>query len=529
MGMATQDSDLAQLWQQAVEDYEKRTKRSLRLAKSHDINDIMQSTEGLSLEFKEFRHDRSKVEKVRTAFKNNMWLIEKVVNTVNVVGSSTSAFPPAMPACLIFTAFGQVMESFATVSADYDKVMGFFDFTHRFFDRLSIIENRTPQQQPFQRCVSRVFSGMLIICSVAQEYAARKRFKKWFSSLIDGSDEALAGAISNMAEAVNELAQAVGLSTLRTVEVIDEVVQNMNGNVEFLVSQTRVFDKRTAAIQSDTGRIIKQNDELESKQDAMTEMQKETMEKLNEQSQLLNDAVRSFGHIQLGGNFGASFQTSLLKLDVVRLRLTRWGHAVGLANLNDVKSLKTADLAPEDKEQVQSLLEQIMELFEDAESASKRFKKRAGKTAAPALDPAQELDNVSASLHLKMQNLAIKRQGEITLEQSEWTLYEEKSFMRLIEDISELVDGLIDLFPESQEEQRRMCASEVSELSTNDESLQLLKEAAAGRDKLLSDTVVKAIHCTSTYTNSVVFSGPNSGFQVGNNSGKIHDVRFSGR
>ena len=128
-----------------------------------------------------------------------------------------------------------------------------------------------------------------------------------------------------------------------------------------------------------------------------------------------------------------------------------------------------------------------------------------------------------------MQNLAIKRQGEVTLEQSEWTLYEEKSFVRLIEDISELVDGLIDLFPESQEEQRRLCANEVSELSTNEESLQLLKDAAAGRDKLLSDTVVKAIHCTSTYTNSVVFSGPNSGFQVGNNSGKISGVRFSGK
>ncbi|KAE8331474.1 hypothetical protein BDV39DRAFT_201123 [Aspergillus sergii] len=56
------------------------------------------------------------------------------------------ALPPAMPASLIFTAFGQ---SFASVSADYDKVIGFFDFTHRFFDRLSMIEDRTPQQAPF--------------------------------------------------------------------------------------------------------------------------------------------------------------------------------------------------------------------------------------------------------------------------------------------------------------------------------------------------------------------------------------------
>jgi hypothetical protein len=71
-------------------------------------------------------------------------------------------------------------QSFATVSADYDKIMGFFDFTHRFFDRLLIIENKSPQQKPFQRCVTRVFSSMLTICSVAQEYAEKKRLSKKF-------------------------------------------------------------------------------------------------------------------------------------------------------------------------------------------------------------------------------------------------------------------------------------------------------------------------------------------------------------
>ena len=66
------------------------------------------------------------------------------------------------------------------MSADYEKIMGFFDFTHRFFDRLSMIEDKTPKQAPFQRCVARVFSGMLTICSVAQEYAEKKRLSEPF-------------------------------------------------------------------------------------------------------------------------------------------------------------------------------------------------------------------------------------------------------------------------------------------------------------------------------------------------------------
>lgn len=41
-----------------------------------------------------------------------------------------------------------------------------------------MIEDRTPKLPPFQRCVTRVFSSMLKICSVAQEYAKEKRFSK---------------------------------------------------------------------------------------------------------------------------------------------------------------------------------------------------------------------------------------------------------------------------------------------------------------------------------------------------------------
>jgi hypothetical protein len=67
----------------------------------------------------------------------------------------------------------------------------------------------------------------------------------------------------------------------------------------------------------------------------------------------------------------------------------------------------------------------------------------------------------------------------------------------------------------------------VHELNTNKDILPLLKDVAAGQDKLLSDTVAKVIQSTTTYTNSVVFSGPNSGFQIGNNSGKISGIRFS--
>ncbi|KAJ5175269.1 uncharacterized protein N7482_001146 [Penicillium canariense] len=520
-------SDLAQLWQEAVQAYEKETGKSLQLGHFRSMDDVMSGTESLSQKFKDFRDDKSKVSKVRTAFKNNMWLIQKIVNTVQVVGNVASAFPPAMPASLIFSAFGQVMQSFADVSADYDKVMGFFDYTHRFFDRLSIIDQKMPNLPQFQRCVTRVFSSILKICSAAQKYCAEKRFKKWFESLMKGTDGALASASAQLDEAVNELSQAVGLSTLRTVQILDEVVQSMNGNVEFLVANANLIDERTQAIESNTTTIMEQNKELEAKQDEMTALQREALEKVTEQSRMLNEVVGYFGSVQMGENFGKSFQTSLLKMNVVQLRLTRWGKSVGLANLSDAKSLREAKIASDDIPRVEELLEGILDQFADAARISQRFQKR--NAGVQVLDPAKELDEVSASLRQTMTALVKERQGNAESDpESDLTLYEEKNFTRLIQDVGELVNDLVSLFPAVEADQRKLCEEEVSAMEKIKDGLPVLKEAAAGQDDLLSQTVVKVIESTTTttYTNSVVFQGQNSGFQIGNNKGNISNVRF---
>lgn len=90
--MATQPpSDLAQLWQAAIQDYEKTTGKSLLLARQFgSMEQVMGATEELSNKFKGFRDDKSKVSKVRTAFKNNLWLIQTVVNTIQTVGNAAS-------------------------------------------------------------------------------------------------------------------------------------------------------------------------------------------------------------------------------------------------------------------------------------------------------------------------------------------------------------------------------------------------------------------------------------------------------
>ena len=106
--------------------------------------------------------------------------------------------------------------------------------------------------------------------------------EKWFENLLKGSDGQLVAASTQMEEAVNELNQAVGLVTLRTVDALSEVLQSMIGNGEFLVSNATLIDERTAAIQYNTTTIIDQNQDLASNQKAMTDIQQETLEKMGE-------------------------------------------------------------------------------------------------------------------------------------------------------------------------------------------------------------------------------------------------------
>ena len=211
---------------------------------------------------------------------------------------------------------------------------------------------------------------------------------------------------------------------------------------------------------------------------------------------LFNNAVDCFEYVQLGRNFSTNFQTSLLKLDNARLRLSRWGQAVGLSgDIANTQSLQSTALPAEDIPKAEKLLGQILELFADAEGVSTKFKSRASAndSSLMVLDVQEDMDAVHRSLHEKMRDLSIKRQNRTALRQKvKWALYEEKHFRRLIEDVIDLVNGLVETFPAAQQEQRELCEVEVSEIGTSD-SLPILKEIIVSQDKDLEAAISKVL------------------------------------
>jgi len=118
------------------------------------------------------------------------------------------------------------------------------------------------------------------------------------------------------------------------------------------------------------------------------------------------------------------------------------------------------------------------------------------------LDTQTDLDPVHRTLHEKMRDLSIRRQNKTPLRQKvKWALHEKKHFERMIEDIIELVNALVETFPAVRQAQRDLYTVEVSEIGTN-ESLPVLENIAASQDQDLHAAISEVLKSNNGVTNT---------------------------
>ncbi|KAM5452757.1 hypothetical protein MaudCBS49596_003063 [Microsporum audouinii] len=265
---------------------------------------------------------------------------------------------------------------------------------------------------------------------------------------------------------------------------------------------------------------------------------------------LFNNAVQCFEYVQLARSFGRDFQSSQLKLDSARLRLSRWGKSLKLdahqlddtqnsidfpGSAEDVERAKNLlnhihfPGSIKDVERAKNLLSHILELFKEAEVSSAKFKDKLSLTdgSTATFDPEADLKPTVGALHRTMRKLAVDRQNKANVKQrAKWALYVEKTLRRLVEDITEHVDDLTDLFPATLPHQKRLCEAEASEIWEHSEAVEDLKKVVAQQDKLLHAALEKSnipqggMH--------IVFSGANNkGFQSGQSFGS-QTINYNG-
>ncbi|KLU84503.1 hypothetical protein MAPG_03544 [Magnaporthiopsis poae ATCC 64411] len=246
-GDAGQQTDVAALWDQALTSYSDRTGVDIRMAvqPQKSISSIMMEQQRLLQAFSGFRHNKGKVDKLRTVIARNADVVQSVATLV--ADAASAAFSPS---AIILTAFTNVLNASKHVSDDYNAILGFFDLMNSFLERLSLLEGKLPRLPAFRKFVVQVFSSMLCVSGIARSYCLKGRFVKWAKALVDGTDEELQAALDNLKENLRRLESAMLMHTLRTaMETHDEVkaakdgVSTLTGHVRELQSS---MDKNTA-------------------------------------------------------------------------------------------------------------------------------------------------------------------------------------------------------------------------------------------------------------------------------------------
>jgi hypothetical protein len=109
-------------------------------------------------------------------------------------------------------------------------------------------------------------------------------------------------------------------------------------------------------------------------------------------------------------------------------------------------------------------------------------------------------------MHDKMRDLALRRQQRSNFRQkAAWALYERKHFDRLIGDVVELIEGLVQLFPATRKRQDELVVEEVQELEAQPAFAEV-EVAADGVDDLLATSIqqVLAAQGSHSFTNNTV-------------------------
>ncbi|KAI1608988.1 small s protein [Exophiala viscosa] len=212
------------------------------------------------------------------------------------------------------------------------------------------------------------------------------------------------------------------------------------------------------------------------------------------------------------------FQIATLKLDISKLRLSRWGRSVGLHEVEEhAQVVPTLAGSRKDHQKAKELLYDIVDLFENAERTSSKLKPL---TKEPDVHTAGDLDETWASLHRQLVTISQKwLKPRQILEKAKWALYKGKHLNKLIQDITELVNGLVELFPAARPEQRLLCEQDGSELAS-DENVSLVAPLIAELDPELSAFIKSRDPGGQQNFHITVAGSTNHGLQQGYFSGQ---------
>lgn len=246
----------------------------------------------------------------------------------------------------------------------------------------------------------------------------------------------------------------------------------------------------------------------------------------NETLSLLKTALTWFECVQIARSFEKNFDAHQIKLDIIQLRLSRWGEAAGI---DATKQSGETALAISNHERANALLEQIDHLFQQAKEDAEKLRPKDTSAAQGEMDPDKDMKPLMKTLRKNLRNSLSRRCAQLTnwTRSMQWAFYKKEQFEEFVGEISGLVSQLEALFPKEEATDTRLHELSAGDCTDIDRTyLKELKKIATECDPWLDRAVDIALKDTApsgagtniSFTNRDNY-GPQTGIQNGDMNG----------
>ncbi|KAJ5709040.1 hypothetical protein N7493_010374 [Penicillium malachiteum] len=186
------------------------------------------------------------------------------------------------------------------------------------------------------------------------------------------------------------------------------------------------------------------------------------------------------------------------------MRFVRWGRALGIQGPEG--RLDAEKFHEQDIIMAYHWLQEIVQAFNAAFEASSRYMKSAKPEKIQQLDIDTELQKGSRSLITLRKNLQKINLNTPVLkprkrDRPAWALYRKESFQLLIDEVSDLTNNLLELFPSSTETQKQICKENLKGLDST--CLTLLLEAISEEDDISKSIIKAELHRQPNYYSQI--------------------------
>ncbi|KAI1377245.1 prion-inhibition and propagation-domain-containing protein [Hypoxylon crocopeplum] len=245
---------------------------------------------------------------------------------------------------------------------------------------------------------------------------------------------------------------------------------------------------------------------------------------------LLRFAINCFDNIQLAREFEDEFATYQLKLDILQLRLSRWGEVARVTtNSNsqttekDASGGKDGDGA-EPSKNVEDILGAIQDTLTKAQRDAKKTKSKLSLGGDRALDPELCMPNDLKKIRARLRECLRRRRVQVakTVDSLKWVFYKRDHFQKFVTDMSALIQELENLLSEDAREKLRELSNEECK-GISKPNLEELKDIAQECDPWLEDAVDEKLE-NAPGAGTYITQSYNTGMVTGIHKGDVNGV-----